>query len=198
MDTLYSYLKKYWKLCALVLTLALVSQVFSLIDPLIFRHIIDDYASKPEVYTSAEFFHGVLWLLALAIGIVFVARVAKNFQDYYLNMVTQRSGADMYQAGVQHSLELPYEVFEDQRSGETLGILQKARLDAEKYLNQFINIVFISLIGFVFVSIYAATVYWGVAIVYAATIPLIGGLSYVLSKKVKMCLSMIFMDVQKN
>lgn len=191
MRTLYSYLTKYWKLCVVVLVLALVNQVFSLIDPLIFRHIIDDYASKPEAYTSTEFFHGVVWLLALAIGVVFVSRVAKNFQDYYLNMVTQRSGADMYQAGVQHSLELPYEVFEDQRSGETLGILQKARTDAEKYLNLLINIVFISLVGFVFVSIYAATVYWSVAVVYASTIPIIGGVSYVLSKKVKKVQSQI-------
>lgn len=185
MNTLYIYLKKYWKLCFGVLVLAAVNQIFSLIDPLIFRRIIDDYASKPGDYTSGEFFVGVGGLILLAIGIVFVSRVAKNFQDYYLNMVTQRSGADMYQDGVRHSLELPYEVFEDQRSGETLGILQRARLDAEKYLNLLINIVFISLIGFVFVSVYAATLYWGVAVLYIATIPIIGGLSYVLTRKVK-------------
>jgi ATP-binding cassette subfamily B protein len=185
MNTLFNYLKKYWKLCVAVLTLAAVNQIFSLIDPLIFRHIIDDYATKPEVYSSSEFFRGVINLLLLAIGIVFVSRVAKNFQDYYLNMVTQRSGADMYQEGVKHALLLPYEVFEDQRSGETLGILQKARTDAEKYLNLLINIVFISLVGFIFVSIYAATLYWGVAVAYALTVPVIGGLSYFLTKKVK-------------
>ena len=185
MNTLYSYLKKYWKLCLAVLLLAIVNQVFSLLDPLIFRHIIDDYATKPEAYSRADFFNGVIWLLVLAIGIVFISRVAKNFQDYYLNMVTQRSGADMYQAGVKHALELPYEVFEDQRSGQTLGILQKARTDAERYLTQLINIVFISIIGFIFVTIYAATLYWGVAVVYAATIPVIGGLSYFLTKKLK-------------
>lgn len=156
-----------------MLGLATINQVFSLIDPLIFRRIIDEYASKPEVYTSEQFFGGVITLLLYAIGIVFVSRVAKNFQDYYLNMVTQRAGADMYQSGVRHSLELPYEVFEDQRSGETLGILQKARMDAEKYLNLLINVVFVSVIGFVFVTIYAATLYWGVAVLYGATIPII-------------------------
>lgn len=185
MALLYTYLRKYWKLCVLVLVLALINQVFSLIDPIIFQKIIDRYASNPGQYTSAEFFHGVIYLLLLAIGIVFVSRVAKNFQDYYLNMVIQRSGADMYQSGVKHSLALPYEVFEDQRSGETLGILQKARSDAEKYLTLLINVAFISIIGFVFVSIYAATLYWGVALVYAATIPIIGGLSYVLTNKIK-------------
>ncbi|HEY4477758.1 MAG TPA: ABC transporter ATP-binding protein [Candidatus Paceibacterota bacterium] len=185
MKTLYLYVKKYWKLCIAVLALAAINQVFSLIDPLIFQRIIDEYATKPESYTSAEFFAGVIKLLLIAIGVVFVSRVAKNLQDYYLNMVTQRSGADMYQAGVRHSLSLPYEVFEDQRSGETLGILQKARTDAERYLGLLINIIFISLVGFIFVSIYAATLYWGVALVYALTIPVVGGLSYFLTKKVK-------------
>lgn len=185
MNILHKYLKKYWKLYLAVLVLAIVNQVFSLIDPLIFRHIIDDYATKPDAYTSAEFFKGVINLLLLAIGIVFVSRVAKNFQDYYLNMVSQRAGSDMYQAGVRHSLLLPYEVFEDQRSGETLGLLQKARSDAEKYLNLLINIVFISIVGFIFVSIYAATLYWGVALAYALTIPILGGLSYFLTKKLK-------------
>ena len=185
MKFLYAYLKKYWKLCLGVLGLATINQVFSLIDPLIFRRIIDEYASKPENYTSEQFFGGVITLLLYAIGIVLISRIAKNFQDYYLNMVTQRAGADMYQSGVRHSLELPYEVFEDQRSGETLGILQKARTDAEKYLNLLINIVFVSIIGFVFVSIYAATLYWGIAVLYGATIPIIGGLSYFLTKKLK-------------
>lgn len=191
MHILYDYLRKYWKLCLLVLVLALINQVFTLIGPLIFRHVIDDYASKFSQYSSSEFFSGVGTLLLIAIGVTFVSRVAKNFQDYYLNMVTQRSGADMYQDGVKHSLALPYEVFEDQRSGETLGILQKARADAEKYLAAMINIVFTSLIGFIFVSIYASTLYWGIAVLYAATIPIIGGTGYFLTKKLKKVQSLI-------
>ena len=190
MKILYTYLKKYWKLCLGVLLLALVNQVFSLIDPLIFRYIIDDYASRPLDYSSVEFFNGVVRLLLIAIGVVFVSRVAKNFQDYYLNKVSQKIGSDMYQAGVRHSLLLPYEVFEDQKSGETLGILQKARIDAEKYLNSIINIVFVSLIGFIFVSVYAWIVYPPIALVYILILPVIGGTSYFLTRKLK--------QVQKN
>lgn len=185
MQILFSYLRRYWKLCLAVLALATVNQIFSLIDPLIFRHIIDDYASKPEQYTSAEFFSGVVGLILLAIGIVFISRIAKNFQDYYLNAVTQRTGADMYQDGVKHSLSLPYEVFEDQRSGETLGIMQKARADSERYLALLINVVFVSIIGFLFVAIYASTLYWGIALMYGLTIPVIGGASYFMTQRVK-------------
>ena len=37
----------------------------------------------------------------------FVSRVAKNFQDYYINVITQRLGAQLYSDGIRHSLELP-------------------------------------------------------------------------------------------
>lgn len=194
MKLLLSYLKKYYKLCVLVIFLAIINQVFSLLDPLIFRHVIDDYATQFSSFTKAEFFRGVFSLLLLAVGVAFVSRVAKNFQDYYLNNITQRMGAEIYTDGVKHSLALPYEVFEDQRSGETLGTLQKVRLDSEKFLISFVNILFVSLIGFVFVAIYATTVYWGIALVFASMIPIIGGMSYALSHKIKTLQAKIFAE----
>lgn len=165
---------------------ATINQVFSLLDPLIFRHIIDEYATKYDIYTRTEFIRGVLSLLLLAVGVAFVSRIAKNFQDYFLNKVTQQIGAELYGAGVEHSLGLPYVVFEDQRSGETLGVLQKARADVEKFISSSINITFVSLIGFVFVSVYAISIYWGIAFAYMVTIPVIGGVSYILTRKVKL------------
>ena len=61
----------------------------------------------------------------------------------------------MYSDGIRHSLDLPYQVFEDQRSGETLGKLQKVRSDVERFITAAINVIFISFIGIVFVMIYA-------------------------------------------
>ncbi len=185
MKLLLSYLKQYWKLCLLVLVLAAINQVFSFLDPLIFRHIIDDYATKFNLFSQAEFFRGVSFLLLLAVGAAFVSRVAKNFQDYYLNTVTQKLGAEIYNDGVEHSLALPYEVFEDQRSGETLGTLQKVRTSSETFMVAFINILFVSFVGFIFITVYSALIYWVVAVVYASVVPLIGTLSYVLTKRVK-------------
>lgn len=185
MKIFYHYLKNYWKLCILVVILAAINQIFSLLDPLIFRHVIDDYATKFDSYTLQEFLSGVSFLLVLAVGVAFVSRVAKNFQDYYLNTVTQRLGAKIYNDGVEHSLALPYSVFEDQRSGETLGILQKVRTSTETFITSFINVFFISIIGFVFVAIYAVKIYWGVALMFALTVPIIGIISYVLTAKVK-------------
>src|ERR1044071_5464662 len=132
MEILYGYLRKYWSYVALALVLAAVNQVFSLLDPLIFRHIIDSYATRFHEYSSGQFISGVSLLLAAAVGVAFVSRVAKNFQDYFVNLITQQVGARIYADGIRHSLELPYSLFEDQRSGETLGKLQKVRTDVEK------------------------------------------------------------------
>jgi len=126
---LLSYLKKYRKLVIFTLLLAAINQIFSLLDPLILRYIIDDYATKFKEYTTGEFLQGVGLLLILGIGAAFVSRVAKSFQDYNINVITQKLGAEIYADGIKHSLELPYSVFEDKRSGETLGILQKVRAE---------------------------------------------------------------------
>ena len=185
MRLLYSYLRGYWKLVLLALFLATVNQVFSLLDPLIFRYVIDQYATRYREYTHAEFVRGVSLLLAAAVGVAFVSRVAKNFQDYFVNVITQRLGARLYSDGLRHSLELPYAVFEDQRSGETLGKLQKVRLDVERLIAASIGTLFTTLVGVIFVMVYAFTVHWVIAPVYFATVPLLGILSSVLSRKIK-------------
>ena len=185
MDILYSYLKNYYPLVILALVLAAINQSFSMMDPYILGKIIDNYALKFATYTNEQFFKGVGLLLLASMGVAMVSRIAKNFQDYTVNVIVQRLGAKMYTDGIRHSLELPYEEFEDQRSGETLGILQKVRTDVERLLNAFINVLFTSVIGIIFVTIYAFSVSWIVAPVYFSMIPIIAIISSVLSKKIK-------------
>jgi len=181
---LYSYLHKYRKLILLALVLAATNQVFSLLDPLIFRHVIDDYATRFREYQTGTFIKGAGTLLLMAMGVAFVSRVAKNFQDYYVNVIVQRVGAEMYSDGIRHSLELPYSVFEDQRSGETLGKLQKVRSDVERFISLSINLIFTTLVGVVFVVIYALTVHWVIVPAFLATVPLLGTLSWALSGRI--------------
>jgi ATP-binding cassette subfamily B protein len=76
MKLLWSYLRRYRPLLALALLLATLNQVFSLLDPLIFRYVIDRYAMRFREYTTGEFLSGVSWLLAAAVGVAFVSRVA--------------------------------------------------------------------------------------------------------------------------
>jgi len=185
MQLLLGYLRQYRWLVGVALVLAAINQTFSLLDPLILRYVIDRYATRFQEYTTGEFFRGVSLLLAAAVGVAFVSRVAKNFQDYYINVITQRLGAQLYSDGIRHSLELPYSVFEDQRSGETLGKLQKVRTDVERLITQSINVLFVSLVGIIFVMIYAFTVHWIIAPVYFLTVPILGVISSVLSRRIK-------------
>ncbi len=185
MKILFEYLKGYKGLLLLALFLAAINQTFSLLDPWVFRIIIDKYVTHYKEYTTGEFFKGAGLLILAAMGVAMVSRIAKNFQDYYVNVITQRLGAKIYSDGLAHSLDLPYSVFEDQRSGETLGVLQKVRTDTEKLIVAFINILFTSVIGITFVFIYAINIHWSIAVVYLSVIPILGFISSVLSKKIK-------------
>ncbi len=185
------YLKSYKWLIGLALLLATINQVFSLLDPYIFGRIVDLFAKTPGETASglprsqSEYVQGViLWLLA-SIGVAMVSRIAKAFQDYFVNVIIQKFGARIYTDGLRHSLRLPYQQFEDQRSGETLAVLQKVRTDSEKFITSFVNVLFVALIGVVFVMVYAFSVHWSLVFVYFGGSLILGWLINVLSRKIK-------------
>jgi ATP-binding cassette, subfamily B, bacterial len=190
MKILFTYLKNYWKLIALALTLASINQIFSLLDPYVFRKIVDEYAFAPKKFTTEQYIKGIGFLILLSMGAAMISRIAKNFQDYFVNVITQQLGAQIYSDGLKHSLQLPYQQFEDQRSGETLGKLQKVRTDVERLISSFVSILFTSIVGIIFVMVYAFSIHWAIAPVYFAAVPLLGWISSVLSKKIK--------TIQKN
>jgi ATP-binding cassette subfamily B protein len=97
MGFIYSYLKPYRNLLLLALFCATVNQVFSLLDPQIFRIIIDRYISNFSDFSRNEFISGVGLLLLASIGVAMVSRVAKNIEDYLSNMLTQKIGMRLYQ-----------------------------------------------------------------------------------------------------
>ncbi len=185
MPLLFSYLKRYKKYLILTLVLATVNTVFSLVDPQVFRLIIDNYVSKIGLISRADFLRGVGLLLAASVGAALISRIAKNFQQYYENVVTQRVGTQLYSHSAQHSFSLPYAIFEDQRSGELLQKLQKARLDAQALILSFIDIVFVSLVGILFVIIYAFYVHWLIGVMYLLIIPILGTVLYFITGKIK-------------
>ncbi|MDQ8003854.1 MAG: ABC transporter ATP-binding protein [Pedobacter sp.] len=185
MNLLLEYLKTHKWVVVLALFLAAINIGFSLMDPYFTGQIVDRFIERKDLLDRSAYIWGVLGLVGLAIGAAMVSRIAKNFQDYFTNIIVQKVGAKMYADGLKHSLELPYQVFEDQRSGETLGILQKVRVDCEKFITSFISIIFISLVGMIFVIVYSLSVSYKVTLVYVASIPIIAFISWFLSKKIK-------------
>ncbi len=181
----WKYLQPHKKTLAIALVLATINQGFSLLDPLIFRLIIDNYATKIGTLTTDEFLSGVLLLLVASVFVAFVSRTAKTFQEYYVSLIIQRAGTGMYARSVEHTFSLPYAVFEDRRSGEILQKLQKARTDTQHFIESMIGTLFLSLVGIIFVLVYAFTVHWLVGVAYVLMIPLLGGFTFILSQRIK-------------
>jgi len=194
MKILLKYLQPYKWLIVLILALAATNTGFSLIDPIVFGKLVNlansYYTNKSP---NPNFFNGFTWqnpgvwyLLICSISVAMVSRIAKNFQDYFLNLVIQKFGAKVFTDGLQHAMKLPYQEFEDQRSGETLSILTKVRIDVEKFMNYCINLLFGVIIGVTFVFVYASLyIHWSIPIAYIVGIVSLSTITNFLSKKIK-------------
>jgi ATP-binding cassette subfamily B protein len=196
MKILIQYIKPFKGLVLLAFLLAAINQTFSLFDPMIFGKLIDEFAKNPFLdpagneRTQTMFLKGVGNMLLLLVGTAMVSRIAKAFQDYIVNVIIQKFGAALFTDGLKHSMQLPYQAFEDQRSGETLSILTKARADCEKFISYVINVVFGIVVSVVFVSIYATRLHWSIVPIYIGGASMIAYVTNLLSKKIKV--------IQKN
>ena len=210
MKILLKYLQPYKWLVILTLVLAAINIGFSLIDPILLGKMVNLANEQQSVPTgkfnwSAFFWNyewitkkgnpylhlGVFYILLFSISVAMVSRIAKNFQDYFLNVIIQKFGARVFTDGLQHAMKLPYQQFEDQRSGETLSILTKVRTDVEKFMISFINVLFGIMVGVVFVFVYAAMfINWRIPVAYLVGIVTLTFITNLLSKKVK--------SIQKN
>ncbi len=200
MKLLLQYLKPYKWLIGLALLLAATNQSFSMLDPFFFGKLLDKYGMHPlntgyfnekkqfiitGERTETEFIWGVLGFLGILVSVAMISRIAKAFQDYFSNVVVQKFGAKIFTDGLEHSMQMPYQEFEDQRSGETLSILSKVRTDTEKFIIAFINVLFSILVGIVFISVYSFRLHWSIMPIYASGIIFLSFLTNFLSKKIK-------------
>ncbi len=187
MKILFTYIKLHKPLLFLALFLAAINQCFSLFDSIIIGKLLNEcgvgVANFNKNYDG--FIKVVLGWLGLSLGASMLSRIAKNFQDYFTNIIIQRTGAEMYTDGIKKALELPFQDFEDQRSGETLGKLQKVKIDCEKFITLAISMVFQSLIGITFVVAYAVNIHWLLGPIILATVPVVAVVSSFLGKKIK-------------
>lgn len=185
MRILWSYLKPHKWLVLLSLLLAGIAQVLAMVDPLIFGKIIDDYATNPIARRQNDLVENVVFWLTIALAVALVSRVAKAFQEYTMRLAVQRFGMQVFNDGLKQTLRLSFQEFESQRSGETLSLLQKVRTDTERFINAFINVVFSSLVGVGFLVWYAITKHWALIPVFFFGVLVLGGLTGLLSKKIK-------------
>ncbi len=204
MKILLHYLKPHKWLVLFTLLMAGINIGFSLVDPILLGKLVNlagDFSSHKLNLGQHEFYWsylhttrngnaylqlGVFYILLFSISVAMVSRIAKAFQDYSLNLVIQKFGASVFTDGLKHAMKLPYQEFEDQRSGETLSVLTKVRTDVEKLLSNFINILFGIIIGIIFVFVYAAIfINWRIPVAYLVGIGILSFITNKLSKKIK-------------
>lgn len=212
MKILVQYLKPYKWMVVLLLILAAINTGFSLVDPILLGKLVNlasDHLAIPgqRKFDWNNFFWdyriitrgkeknylelGVFYILLFSITVAMISRIAKAFQDYFLNVIIQKFGAKVFTDGLKHAMKLPYQQFEDQRSGETLSILTKVRSDVERFMTSFINILYGVIVGVVFVFVYASIyISWMVPVAYVAGIIMLTLITNFLSKKIKI--------IQKN
>ena len=104
MKILLTYLSKHRWVVALALLMAALNIGFSLLDPYITGRIVDEVIEKRTTLHYDQYIHNIIVLVSMAIGVAMVSRIAKNFQDYFTNIITQKVGAEMYADGLTHSL----------------------------------------------------------------------------------------------
>ncbi len=187
MKLLYAYLKKHKLLLFFALLMAAINICFSLSDSVITGKLMQDCGVGIAKYKGHElnFIKSVAFWLGLSLGAAMISRITKNFQDYFTNIVILRTGAEMYTDGIKKSLDLPYEEFEDQRSGETLSKLTKVRSDSEKLITLSISLIFQTVVGFIFVIVYVSRIDYRISIIFLITAPIIALISSYLGKKIK-------------
>ena len=185
MHILWKYFKQQRWRVFVALLLAGIAQLLSLIDTIIFGKIIDDYATNPENLSEKKLINGVLYWLGIAIAISIAARIARAFQEFFTRQAVQKFGMQIFNDGLKQILRLSFQEFEEQRSGETLSILQKVKTDTERFINSFINILFSSIVGIGFLIWYSVAKNWLLVPVFVVGILVLGSLTGLISKKIK-------------
>jgi ATP-binding cassette subfamily B protein len=107
MKILYSYIKTHKQLLFFALLLAAINQCFSLSDSIIIGKLMNECGVGVANFhhNYASFTKAVMGWLLLSLGAAMVSRIAKNFQDYFTNIIIQRTGAQMYTDGIKKALQ---------------------------------------------------------------------------------------------
>ncbi len=185
MQILLGYLRPHRGFVALTLLLAGLAQVLTLVDPLIFGRIVDQYALNPGRRPETELVRGAFGWLLVAAAVALAARLASALQEYVLRLLVQTIGKEMFDDGLTRTLRLSFQEMEDRSSGETMALLSKVRTDTERFVNASVTILYSSLVGIGFLVWYGVTRSWLLIPAFGIGVLLLGSLTGLLSRKIK-------------
>ncbi len=197
MNILRQYIKPFRWRVALMLALAAATYALHLYDPIILGRIIDEYVLNPNNLPEAERVRGALIWLAIATAIALVSRLLSMIQSYVSTFVIQSAGKQIFDDGLRHTLRMSYQEYEDSSSGGTVAMLQKIRMDVQRFINTVTDVLVSSLVGLAFLIWYAITKSWLMIPIFLLGLVLLGGLNSQLSKRIREIQKSIIVETRR-
>jgi len=189
----YQFLKQYFlnerKNIALIFTFVMLSQLFSLAEPFFYSRILDSFlrdSHNLQRFPTAHVFFTLLTYTVLGwIGIAFLARVFKNFQQYYTTTVSDRIGINVFNQAYAHVIRLPMAFFSSQKTGEVFRKMTKARDDVTTLFQTFFDKIFQNVFSIAVVLVYVLVKQWRIGIVLIALVPVFIAVTSYFTRKIK-------------
>ncbi|MBI3573253.1 MAG: ABC transporter ATP-binding protein [Candidatus Kerfeldbacteria bacterium] len=185
----WRFLRPDKKIVVGIVFLLVVNNGFSLAEPYLFKVVVDRYMlhalDHSTFPTAALFVHRLINLLALWVGVALVSRTAKNFQDYFTVMASDRTGIRVFDHAFNYVLGLSMDYHESKKTGEVMRKLTKAREDITKLVKTMSDKILQNSATILFVTAFSFYKQWRMGLVIAVSIPLFVLTTTLLAKKIK-------------
>lgn len=187
---LWQFVRPDRRTVVMIMVLLIINNGFSLVEPYLFKIVIDKYLTHigdiVQFPTPDSFVRGLMQLLMIWIGVAFISRVAKNFQDYFTTMVADRSGIRVFNHGFRHILELSMDYHESKKTGEVMRKLTKAREDITKLIKIMSDKILQNSSTILFVIVFSFIKEWRMGILISLTVPIFVLTTTFIARKIKL------------
>ncbi|HYF05955.1 MAG TPA: ABC transporter ATP-binding protein [Patescibacteria group bacterium] len=190
MTKFYRFIKPYLgqekRKIILIFLFVIASQLLSLIEPVFFAKIIDEYLRDPGAFpSSSEFYQSLMRLVLLWIVVAFGARTFKNLQMYFVETVSDRLGYRVFEKSFAHTLALPMAFHSKFKTGETFRKISKARDDITGLFTVFFDKIFQNAFTITAVLVYVLVRSPKIGIPLFGFVPLFFLVTYIFTKRIK-------------
>ena len=183
------YFKEERKNIALIFVFVMLSQTFSLAEPVFYTRILDRFLRDSHNLTKFPTEHAFFVALALTvlawIASAFAARIFKNLQQYFVNTVSDRIGINVFNHAYTHVISLPIQFHANQKTGEVFRKISKAREDITTLFAVAFDKIFQNIFSISIVLIYIFIREWRVGIIAVILVPVFIIATSFFTKRVK-------------
>ena len=184
MRSVLPLLREHWRALTTTFLVATLARLLVLVDPQILRLIVDRYVLRLGTMPAAQFYRGVLMLIAASVIIGLLSRTFRTAQEYSIAVIARRVGSQLYAKSIAHSLLLPYRAYETTRSGEIVQVIQRARTDAETGISGAVRL-YLGAVAVIAVTVYSFMLHPILGVMQLIGLPLVTLIMVVISTPIR-------------